>query len=98
MFQWNTLDNLKNEEVEREVEEGWEVVNEEWVEKEQQEEKSMSWHEKTESRIEEYEVENIYEKRKRMQSEDDLILDETSNSIICLDINIQHEIFNKSCP
>lgn len=34
---------------------------------------------------------NRFEKRVRMQIEDDLVLDETSNSIIDLDVDIQHE-------
>lgn len=44
--------------------------------------------EKTESRIEKSEVEHRCGKRARVQSKDDLVLDETSKLIICLDLDI----------
>ena len=47
--------------------------------------------EKTESRIEEFELKNRYEKRSWMQSENDLVLNEASNSTFCLDVDIQQE-------
>lgn len=51
----------------------------------------MSLDEKTESRIEEFEVKNRYGKRAIRLSEDDIVLCETPHSIICLDVEIKQE-------
>lgn len=50
---------------------------------------TIKW--KTESRIEESKVKIKYGKRARIQSEDDIVLDDAPNSIICLDVDIQQE-------
>lgn len=49
----------------------------------------MTLDEKTKSWKEEFEEKKRYGKRARMQSKDDLVLDEAKNSIILLDIDIQ---------
>lgn len=80
------LDSSRNDEVEREVKDEWELVYEGGVEKEKEEEKCMP-SDNIESRIEEVGEENRYGKRKRMVSIDDLVLDST----ICLNVDIQQE-------
>lgn len=51
----------------------------------------MTSDEKTKSGIEKSQVKNRYGKRVRIQSGDDIVLDEAKNEIICLDIDIQQE-------
>lgn len=51
----------------------------------------MPSNEKTKLRIKESEEKNSLGKRIRIQREDDLVLDEVSNAIIYLDIDVQHE-------
>lgn len=70
------------------------MVDEKGVEKDNEEEKFKPPDETTESRIEEIEERNRCGKIERTKSEDDLILDEASNSII-LDVDIQQENIQK---
>lgn len=77
-----------------------EVVDEGKVEKEKEEEKCTPSDEEIKARIEEVDVKNICEKKIRMLYEDYIVLDETPNPIIHLDIDIQLQDFqqNNSLP
>lgn len=58
----------------------------------------MPSNEETKSRMEEYEVKKRYEKRARMQNENDLVLDEAPNLMICLDMCISNKKLKKNVP
>lgn len=63
----------------------------------EKEEEKLKPHDKpTEWIIEKSEVKNSFGKRTRIQMEGDMVVDEVSNAIICLIIDTNMNIFNKS--
>lgn len=79
------LDYMRNDKVEREVEDEWEVVHEEGVEQIRRKNachQMNNWYKNRRNW-----GRNTYGKRARMVSGDDLVL----NSTICLDADIQQE-------
>lgn len=70
-FSRNTIDSPSDEEVDREVENEWEMVDERGFEKEKEKGKCTPPDEAIKLRIKKYKVKNRFEKRTRIQREYD---------------------------